>query len=126
MPRAPVDLPSSPIRISSRHIFTSIVLFSGSGCNNCRTECNNITGYCDGYCENGYYGPDCNSTCPVNCYSRVKETQENVPFVRIRITVQFVRIIVPLDVVISTATKLATVLVVKIHTMENNVKTIAL
>ena len=70
MPRAPVDLPSSPIRISSRHIFTSIVLFSGSGCNNCRTECNNITGYCDGYCENGYYGPDCNSTCPVNCYSR--------------------------------------------------------
>jgi hypothetical protein len=56
----------------------------------------------------------------------VKETQENVPFVRIRITVQFVRIIVPLDVVISTATKLATVLVVKIHTMENNVKTIAL
>ncbi|XP_052089223.1 multiple epidermal growth factor-like domains protein 11 [Mytilus californianus] len=48
-------------------IFTKTIFFN---CLNCSDGCNNETGYCNGSCTYGYYGSECNSTCPQHCYIR--------------------------------------------------------
>ncbi|XP_071137593.1 multiple epidermal growth factor-like domains protein 6 [Mytilus edulis] len=49
---------------------TSIHCENNQDCINCSDRCFNDTGYCNGSCTNGFYGSDCNSTCPNNCYYR--------------------------------------------------------
>ncbi|CAC5370871.1 unnamed protein product [Mytilus coruscus] len=49
---------------------TSIHCENNQDCINCSDGCNNQTGYCNGSCLDGYYGSECNSTCPNNCYIR--------------------------------------------------------